>query len=205
MLLSNATNDLLWKIHLVLLLQNKRVVIIWAVVGKLQLIESVKICFWTMMLLLGLVRTVESSYKWRLTVRQIFRSLSRICFPPSDKLSLELATQIKLSWASHAYLLCLMIWQWLAAVKPTKIMAWPFEESHLKEIESPEFLKSLSPSRKKNSLKRVFWWHKESRRSCQRKWFYQVQQENALVPYYCVLSKLFLGRPPVSNCKLLFW
>ena len=157
MLLSNATNDLLWKIHLVLLLlQNKRVVIIWAVVGKLQLIESVKICFWTMMLLLGLVRTVESSYKWRLTVRQIFRSLSRICFPPSDKLSLELATQIKLSWASHAYLLCLMIWQWLAAVKPTKIMAWPFEESHLKEIESPEFLKSLSPSRKKNPLWKEF-------------------------------------------------
>ena len=47
-MLSNATNDLLWKIHLVLLLQNKRVVIIWAVVGKLQLIESVKICFGTM-------------------------------------------------------------------------------------------------------------------------------------------------------------
>ena len=41
MMLSNATNDLLWKIHLVLL-QNKRVVIISTVVGKLQLIESVK-------------------------------------------------------------------------------------------------------------------------------------------------------------------
>ena len=49
--------------------------------------------------------TRAGTYKWRLTVRQIFRSLSRICFPPSDKLSLELATQIKLSWASHAYLL----------------------------------------------------------------------------------------------------
>ena len=156
MLLSNATNDLLWKIHLVLL-QNKRVVIIWAVVGKLQLIESElkfgnddsgrrrRWGFWS----------GWNSNKWRLTVRQIFRSLSRICFPPSDKLSLELATQIKLSWASHAYLLCLMIWQWLAAVKPTKIMAWPFEERPQRNWISvlEEFLKSLSLQ---DSFQRVF-------------------------------------------------
>ena len=44
-----------------------------------------------------------------------------------------------------------------------------------------------------------FWWHKESRRSCQRKWFYQVQQENALVPYlYLLFFQSFFYRPPVS-------
>ena len=52
-----------------------------------------------------------------------------------------------------------------------------------------------------------FWWHKESRRSCQRKWFYQVQQENALVPYLLLLLlcsfKAFFGRPPVSWAQII--
>ena len=91
-----------------------------------------------------------------------------------------------------------MIWQWLAAVKPAKIMAWPFEERPQRNWISvlEEFLKSLSLQ---DSFQRVFGDIKKVGGVARGSGFIKCNRRMHLSPTYTYCSfKAFFYRPPVS-------
>ena len=95
-----------------------------------------------------------------------------------------------------------MIWQWLAAVKPAKIMAWPFEERPQRNWISvlEEFLKSLSLQ---DSFQRVFGDIKKGGGVARGSGFIKCNRRMHLSPTYTYCSfKAFLQASCLAISKI---